>query len=152
MGYAEGNTHGFSREDAEMERREYIMENILDIICEEMEACCICEKIELAGKNAMYIIKSNLAPRYEPVPCSDWYTDEYGNEVQDYENEWVNGWYNTYEDEIAYIGWKCGLNCSYTYDRVDGSPTFTLTLPTTYEEYMQNKFEGTKFWNEEVAG
>lgn len=152
MCYDDGSTLGWSGEEAEREAREYIMENILDIICEEIKICCACEGIELAGENALYVLKSSLAPHYEPVPCSDWYTDEYGNETQDYEDEWVNGHYNTYDDEIAYIGWKCGLNITVTINWTDGSPTFTLTLPRTYEEYVQNQVEGKKFWREEIAG
>ena len=151
MGYAEGNTHGFTREDAEMERKEYIMDNLLDIICKEVEACCACEGIELSGENATYVLKNCLAPHYEPVPCSDWYRDEYGNEVQDYEDELVNGSYDTYDDDIAYIGGKCGLTLHTSFDWIDGSPSYALTLPTTYEEYMQNVEEGTKFWNEVMA-
>ena len=94
--------------------------------------------------------KNRLGEHYEQVPCSDWYLDEYGNEVQDYETQKVNGWFPTYEDELAYFCWKCGCNLFTHQDYWSGDCTFWVSLPTTKEEEQKNIEEGNKFWEEEI--
>ena len=39
---------------------------------------------------AWNVDKKCLGEHYEQVPCSNWYLDEYGNEVQDYETQKIN--------------------------------------------------------------
>lgn len=146
MGYAEGNTHGFTPEDAAKEEEEYIMENLLEVIYSNIKEASIREDIPLDVKQ----IKWCLQEHPMPVPCSNWYLDEFGNEVQDEIEEMCPGWYTTHEDDIACLCWMCGLNLTTTLDWVDGSPTYTLELPKSYEEYLNNIKEGTKFWKEEL--
>lgn len=58
------------------------------------------------------------------------------------------GYAETYEDEIAHFCWLCGCNMSYVQDYWDGSPTFTVSLPRTEEEYQTNLKEANEWWNE----
>ena len=93
-------------------------------------------------------MKKYMEPHYEQVPCSDWYKDEYGNEVQDYKEELVEGCASTYDDDIAYFCWKCGCNLGVTQDYWDGSETYYISLPRTEEEYRKNLNEADAWWKE----
>ena len=96
-------------------------------------------------------IEGEMRPHYEDVPCSDWYTDEYGNEIQDYEAQLVEGCASTYEDDIAYFCWKCGCNLGFTQDYWDGSETYYISLPRTEEEYRKNLNEANQYWKEVIG-
>ena len=86
-------------------------------------------------------IRLTMEPHVEPVPCSDFYVDENGNEVQDYEDVLVEGYGYTNDEDVAYFLWSCGCSLWTTQDYYDGSPSFTVKLPETEEEYKNNKKE-----------
>lgn len=82
--------------------------------------------------------KDNLDPGYYPE-----YMD--GNRI-----EWIksNGAIVTYDEELAYFCWKCGCSLSVRYDWYDGSPTCTLWLPETEDEYQKNLKEANEWWKD----
>ena len=60
------------------------------------------------------------------------------------------GYAETYDDYLAYFLWKCGCNLTVTQDWVDGSETFTVSLPETEDEYLQNVKEAEAYWKEVI--
>ena len=91
-------------------------------------------------------MKNTLEPHIEQTP-GEWFVDENGNEDCKWYEE-VCSYADTYEDEIAYFCWKCGCNLYTSYDWVDGSPEYTITLPHTEEQYQKNLAEAKKWWDE----
>lgn len=107
---------------------------------------------EFANDNSVLeewqVKKGNLLPHLEQVPCSPWYKDEYGNEVQDYAEEEVNGCLDTYCEELAYFCWKCGCSLYWSQDWYSGNDEAAVYLPVTEEEYQNNLKEADNFWAE----
>lgn len=91
-------------------------------------------------------MKATLEPHIEQYP-GPVYIDEYGNENWD-DYEEVVSYGDTYDDELAYFCWRCGCNLYTSYDWIDGSPEYTITLPDTEEQYQKNLAEADKWWKE----
>lgn len=144
MGYAEGNTHGYTSEDAKLDMMWEMYWSLSTKVDEYIKK----EGNSLIAKDWDFI-SAKLTPHYEEYP-TNWRTDEYGNEDCDYEQELVS-YADTCEDEIAEICWLCGFNLDSYYDYYDGSPRYTISLPDTYEQVEQNMADAKK-WYDEVIG
>lgn len=156
FGYDEGATQGYTRDDyiADMIAEEKEFRKTHPIIVEELD-CMVkqyareegyaedCDLLKEWNK-----IKDSLEEHEEPVPSSDWYTDEYGNWQQDYTIEKVNGSARVDDEELSSLLWKLGCTFAITQDWHTGDIQEWVSLPTSQEEYERNIKEGTDNWNE----
>ncbi len=141
MGYAEGNTHGYTQEEAKMEEMEFLF----DALSTKVEEILNRENAPDSVRKDWEKLKSRLTPHFEYIPFN-WRTDEYGNEVCD-EKEEIVSCADTYEDEIADICWLAGFSLTTTQDWIDGSPTYTITLPDNIIEAEKSMQEAKAWWN-----
>ena len=93
-------------------------------------------------------ICAQLTPHQEPYPAGPFYTDEYGNEIQDYEYEEVGGYAETNDEEITALCWEQGCTIGNSVDYWTGEITYSISLPESEEEYQRN-LEEYKAWEEE---
>ena len=142
MGYAEGNTHGFTREDAKIEE----MDAIFEILSTNVETILDIKHAPDSVREDWEKLKIRLTPHIEYMPFN-WHTDKYGNEVCEETTEFVS-YASTYEDEIADICWLAGFDMSVTQDYVDGSPTYCISLPDNMGVAEKNMKEAQDYWNE----
>ena len=142
MGYAEGNTHGFTQAEAKMEEMEFLFDDLSTKVEEILDR----ENADAYTRKNWEKIKSQLTPHFEYIPYN-WHTDKYGNEVCD-EMEEIVSCAGTYEDEIADICWLAGFCLTTTQDWVDGSPEYSIYLPDSFEQAEQNRQDAEKWWNE----